>query len=66
MTKFSDCVVKYKHMDYVHFRVKNPGTPWAYLFSSTEATKNKYPARTDYWVSKTTLEQVFLPFANDQ
>ena len=39
MTKFSGCVVKDEHKDYVHFHVTNPGTPWAYLFSSMEAAK---------------------------
>ena len=66
MTKFSGCVVKDEHKDYVHFHVTNPGTPWAYLFSSMEAAKNEYPALTDYSVSETTLEQVFLSFAKDQ
>ena len=66
MTKFSGCVVKDEHKDYVHFHVTNPGTPWAYLFSSMEAAKRTYPALTDYSVSETTLEQVFLSFAKDQ
>ena len=42
------------------------GTPWAYLFSSMEAAKNEYPALSDYSVSETTLEQVFLSFAKDK
>ena len=53
-------------MDYVHFHVTNPGTPWAYLFSSMEAAKKEYSALTDYSVSGTTLEQVFLLFTKDQ
>ena len=52
--------------DYVHFHVTNPKTPWAYLFSTMESAKNQFPAVSDYSVSETTLEQVFLSFAKEQ
>ena len=67
MTKFSGCVVKDEHKDYVHFHVTNPGTPWAYLFSSMEAAKNEYPALTDYLVRKQLLNKCScrLPMTNE-
>ena len=52
--------------DYVHFHVTNPMTPWDYLFSTMEETKQKFPELSDYSVSETTLEQVFLSFAKKQ
>ena len=52
--------------DYVHFHVTNPLTPWDYLFSTMEGTKQKFTELTDYSVSETTLEQVFLSFAKKQ
>ena len=61
MTKFSGCVVKDEHKDYVHFHVTNLGTTWAYLFSSIEWVSS---SDSDS-VSKTTLEQVFLLFAKE-
>ena len=54
------------HEHLSHFKYFFLGTPWAYLFSSMEAAKNEYPALSDYSVSETTLEQVFLSFAKDQ
>merc|ERR550532_2512553 len=66
MTKFDGCVVKDEHKDYVHFHVTNPMTPWDYLFSTMEETKQKFPELSDYSVSETTLEQVFLSFAKKQ
>ena len=66
MTKFSGCVVKDEHKDYVHFHVTDATTPWAYLFSTMEKAKNEFSQLSDYSVSETTLEQVFLSFAKNQ
>ena len=66
MTRFDGCVVKDEHKDYVHFHVTNPATPWAYLFSTMESAKSEFPVLSDYSVSETTLEQVFLSFAKEQ
>ena len=52
--------------DYVHFHVTNPRTPWAQLFSTMENAKDKFQAVSDYSVSETTLEQVFISFARHQ
>ena len=60
-----DCCIIF-FQDYVHFHVTNPKTPWAYLFSTMESAKNQFPAVSDYSVSETTLEQVFLSFAKEQ
>ena len=66
MSKFSGCVVKDEHKDYVHFHVTNPKTPWAFLFSCMEKAKTEFAELSDYSVSETTLEQVFLSFAKNQ
>ena len=52
--------------DYIHFHVTNPKTSWAHLFSTMENAKEKFPALSDYSVSETTLEQVFISFARHQ
>ena len=52
--------------DYIHFHVTDPKTPWAHLFSTMENAKEKFPALSDYSVSETTLEQVFISFARHQ
>ena len=44
----------------------NPSTPWAHLFSTMEKAKAEFPAVSDYSVSETTLEQVFISFARHQ
>lgn len=62
----SGCQVKDEHKDYVHFHVTDPSVPWATLFSTMERAKVEHPALTDYSVSETTLEQVFLSFAKNQ
>jgi Na+-transporting NADH:ubiquinone oxidoreductase subunit NqrF len=66
INQFDGCLVKDEHKDYVHFHVTNPTTPWAYLFSTMESAKDQFPAVSDYSVSETTLEQVFLSFAKEQ
>ena len=52
--------------DYVHFHVTNPSTQWAQLFSTMEKAKEEFPAVSDYSVSETTLEQIFISFARHQ
>ena len=52
--------------DYVHFHVTDPHTPWAHLFSTMENAKITFGEVTDYSVSETTLEQVFISFARHQ
>ena len=65
--KFADkCEIKDEHKDYVHFHVTDPDTAWAFLFSTMEEAKLAHPALSDYSVSETTLEQVFLSFAKNQ
>ena len=64
--KFKNCLVKDEHKDYVHFHVTDAKTPWSYLFSTMEEAKTVHPALSDYSVSETTLEQVFLSFAKNQ
>ena len=44
----------------------NPNTSWSHLFSTMERAKNQYPAVTDYSISETTLEQIFISFARHQ
>lgn len=60
------CLVKDEHKDYVHFHVTDPHTPWAHLFSTMENAKISFGEVTDYSVSETTLEQVFISFARHQ
>jgi len=62
----SKALILFSFQDYVHFHVTNPMTPWDYLFSTMEETKQKFPELSDYSVSETTLEQVFLSFAKKQ
>ena len=63
-------------MDYIHFHVADPATPWSHLFTTMEKIKNGNSVVQvkagmvklmtlfqDYSVSETTLEQIFLSFA---
>ena len=61
--KFEGCVVTDEHMDYIHFHVANPSTPWHHLFRTMEMLKKDNPYIQDYSISETSLEQVFLSFA---
>jgi len=61
--RFDQCIVTDEHMDYIHFHVANPATPWHHLFSSMETVKGEYKVIQDYTISETTLEQIFLSFA---
>ena len=63
ISKFGDCVVTDEHMDYLHFHVANPDTPWHHLFRTMEVMKKDNPYIQDYSISETSLEQVFLSFA---
>ena len=64
--KFEDCMVTDEHMDYIHFHVANPSTPWHHLFRTMEILKKENPYIQDYSISETSLEQVFLSFARGQ
>jgi hypothetical protein len=46
--------------------VTNPNTPWKYLFLTMERVKQNFELVEDYTISETTLEQVFLSFAEAQ
>ena len=63
--KFDDCKVTDEHMDYIHFHVANPSTPWHQLFKTMETLKKENPYIQDYSISETSLEQVFLSFARE-
>jgi len=54
--------------DYLHFHVSDPKTPWSYLFLTMEGAKQLFPEEvvTDYSVSETSLEEVFISFAKHQ
>ena len=64
--KFEQCVVTDEHLDYIHFHVANPATPWHHLFSSMETVKGEHKIIQDYTISETTLEQIFLSFAREE
>ena len=64
--RFDQCIVTDEHMDYIHFHVANPATPWHHLFSSMEAVKEEHKIIQDYTISETTLEQIFLSFARGE
>ena len=64
--KFENCIVTDEHLDYIHFHVANPATPWSHLFSSMETVKTEHKYVQDYSISETTLEQIFLSFAREE
>jgi len=64
--KFDQCVITDEHLDYVHFHVGDPSTPWDKLYSSIEDVKTRHSCIEDYTISETTLEQIFLSFARVQ
>ena len=66
LSKFQDCVVTDEHLDYIHFHVADPATPWHHLFSGMETVKREFDWIQDYTIAETTLEQIFLDFAREQ
>ena len=66
VSKFQDCVVTDEHLDYIHFHVADPATPWHHLFSGMETVKREFDWIQDYTIAETTLEQIFLDFAREQ
>jgi len=64
--KFDQCIVTDEHLDYIHFHVANPTTPWHHLYGSMESIKKESHAIQDYTISETTLEQIFLSFARGE
>ena len=65
IVKITQLIIHY-FQDYIHFHVTNPSTQWAQLFSTMEKAKEEFPAVSDYSVSETTLEQIFISFARHQ
>lgn len=65
-SKFTSCSVTDEHLDYLHFHVGDPSTPWGELFRNMESIKAGNAMVQDYSVSETTLEQIFLGFARGE
>lgn len=60
--------ITWRSQDYLHFHVPDPKTPWSYLFLTMEGAKQLFTDEivTDYSVSETSLEEVFISFAQHQ
>lgn len=59
-------ILKDRHHGYVHYQISNSNLSWAQIFNFIETkAKDKYNL-SDYSISQTTLEQVFLNFAKAQ
>lgn len=62
---FPNNELKDRHQGLVHFQIDRRDTTWSNAFGTLERTKHQYHI-TDYSISQTTLEQVFLSFAEMQ
>jgi len=54
--------------DYIHFHTSDTSIPWSTLFLTMEGAKKLFidDILSDYSVSETTLEEVFISFAKHQ
>ena len=62
---FEGCELKDMHQGQVHYQINQATTTWSQAFGMIENNKDKYNIK-DYSVSQTTLEQVFISFAQSQ
>jgi len=63
---FPGSQLKDQHDGFVHYRIRRtPGLTWAHLFGAVERARSTYDV-DDYSVSQTTLEEVFISFAQMQ
>jgi hypothetical protein len=62
---FHSCELKEAYEGYVHIHVNENNLSLGALFSTMESCKEKYHIE-NYTVSQTTLEEVFLTFAESQ
>lgn len=60
---FKDIILKDEHETLLHYQVTNPDVSWGYLFETMENLKKVCEGLEDYTISETTLEEVFLSFA---
>ena len=62
---FPGSIVKSVHQGLLHYHITDASLSWAKLFGMMEAAKTEYSLE-NYSVSQTTLQQVFLNFAQAQ
>ena len=58
--------IRGQHRGYVDFSIDDPSIPWSVLFGVMEGVKQKVPELEEYSINQTTLEEVFLSFAEDE
>ncbi|XP_059481121.1 phospholipid-transporting ATPase ABCA1-like isoform X2 [Neocloeon triangulifer] len=61
--KFRPCDLVDEHQGLLHYQIKENGRKWSELFNNMETLKKSHSILEDYTLSETTLEQVFLSFA---
>ncbi|XP_054277510.1 retinal-specific phospholipid-transporting ATPase ABCA4-like [Macrosteles quadrilineatus] len=61
--RFRECSVKDEHWGLLHYHIKDPSVRLSELFTKMEYLKRTHDIIEDYVVSDTTLEQVFMSFA---
>ena len=64
-TMFPSRVLKDAHHGMLHYHITDTSIKWSELFSVMERAKEKFEL-DDYSLSQTTLEQVFITFAQAQ
>ena len=62
----SSVKIRGKHRGYADFSIEDPSISWHVLFGVMERVKQKIPELEEYSINQTTLEEVFLSFAEDE
>ncbi|XP_046676994.1 phospholipid-transporting ATPase ABCA1-like isoform X2 [Homalodisca vitripennis] len=60
---FKNCSIKDEHLTMLHYHIPDPSLPLSQLFGSMEQLKRRHEIIEDYQVNDTTLEEVFMYFA---
>ncbi|GLH06154.1 Multidrug resistance protein homolog 65 [Gryllus bimaculatus] len=60
---FSTIILKDSHETFLHYQVTDRNVSWGYMFETMETLKKESEIIEDYTISETTLEEVFLSFA---
>ncbi|XP_065346232.1 phospholipid-transporting ATPase ABCA1-like [Cloeon dipterum] len=64
--KFAPCELIDEHIGFLHYQLKGTGRKWAEMFKEMQSLKNMHTILEDYTLSETTLEQLFLSFAQQR
>ncbi|XP_065346180.1 phospholipid-transporting ATPase ABCA3-like [Cloeon dipterum] len=64
--KFAPCELIDEHIGFLHYQLKGTGRKWAEMFKEMQSLKSMHTILEDYTLSETTLEQLFLSFAQQR